>query len=295
MSDNIKKILSELLNDEVDVNHEWNRLSSKIEEGESKRVDNVFRGRISKWGLSAIKYAAAILLGIICSLSSVYYVQNNKPNKASTYKLMTAKGERTHIILPDGSNVWLNSCTSIEYSTDYGYNNRDIKLDGEAYFEVAKDKTIPFIVKTNGGIDVRAVGTAFNVEAYSNDDFVETILYNGKVLVQPTLTKQEIVLSPNQAAIYNKEKHSIVVSDNKDNSAQWRSGIIVFDMADMKDITKHLERSHNVVFKYQNQRIKERKFTGSFDMNEPIKDIVKIIKINTGLDFIITQDTITIK
>ena len=139
--------------------------------------------------------------------------------------------------LPDGTRVWLNSCTTLEYAENYGHSNRSIYLDGEAYFEVAKNKDLPFVVKANG-IDVKAIGTAFNVSAYMEDSQLTTTLFNGKVAVQPTLTKQEVLLEPNQVAVYDKSRNKIeVVPYDKKQFAQWRGGFLSFEMMYLQDIT----------------------------------------------------------
>mgnify|MGYP000665355535 FL=1 len=150
----------------------------------------------------------------------------------------------------------LNSNTKFSYPSVFATNNRKVKLDGEAYFEVAKNKDLPFVVKANG-IDVKAIGTAFNVSAYMEDSQLTTTLFNGKVAVQPTLTKQEVLLEPNQVAVYDKSRNKIeVVPYDKKLFAQWRGGFLSFKMMYLQDITKLLERNYNVVFRYENQGIK---------------------------------------
>ena len=142
--------------------------------------------------LQYMKYAAAVVLGIGVSLSTLYLTNQENLSTVGNYKLVTSKGEKSYLQLPDGTRVWLNSCTTLEYAENYGHSNRSIYLDGEAYFEVAKNKDLPFVVKANG-IDVKAIGTAFNVSAYMEDSQLTTTLFNGKVAVQPTLTKQEVI------------------------------------------------------------------------------------------------------
>ena len=205
------------------------------------------------------------------------------------------KGEKSYLQLPDGTRVWLNSCTTLEYAENYGHSNRSIYLDGEAYFEVAKNKDLPFVVKANG-IDVKAIGTAFNVSAYMEDSQLTTTLFNGKVAVQPTLTKQEVLLEPNQVAVYDKSRNKIeVVPYDKKLFAQWRGGFLSFKMMYLQDITKLLERNYNVVFRYENQGIKKLRFSGSFRNNEDLSEILNVIKTNTGIRYQILKDTIVIK
>lgn len=282
MKEYIKNIIAESLKDEVDVDREWERLFSSIE-----------KKTISK--MKTRRLAAAVLLGIGISLSTLYLTNQENLSTVGNYKLVTSKGEKSYLQLPDGTRVWLNSCTTLEYAENYGHSNRSIYLDGEAYFEVAKNKDLPFVVKANG-IDVKAIGTAFNVSAYMEDSQLTTTLFNGKVAVQPTLTKQEVLLEPNQVAVYDKSRNKIeVVPYDKKLFAQWRGGFLSFKMMYLQDITKLLERNYNVVFRYENQGIKKLRFSGSFRNNEDLSEILNVIKTNTGIRYQILKDTIVIK
>ena len=289
MKEYIKDIIEESLKDEVDVDREWERLFSSIEK---KTISKMKTRRLF---LQYLKYAAAVVLGIGVSLSTLYLTNQEILSTVGNYKLVTSKGEKSYLQLPDGTRVWLNSCTTLEYAENYGYSNRSIYLDGEAYFEVAKNKDLPFVVKANG-IDVKAIGTAFNVSAYMEDSQLTTTLFNGKVAVQPTLTKQEVLLEPNQVAVYDKSRNKIeVVPYDKKLFAQWRGGFLSFEMMYLQDITKLLERNYNVVFRYENQGIKKLRFSGSFRNNEDLSEILNVIKTNTGIRYQILKDTIVIK
>ena len=289
MKEYIKDIIEESLKDEVDVDREWERLFSSIEKKTISKMKT--RGLF----LQYLKYAAAVVLGIGVSLSTLYLTNQENLSTVGNYKLVTSKGEKSYLQLPDGTRVWLNSCTTLEYAENYGHFNRSIYLDGEAYFEVAKNKDLPFVVKANG-IDVKAIGTAFNVSAYMEDSQLTTTLFNGKVAVQPTLTKQEVLLEPNQVAVYDKSRNKIeVVPYDKKLFAQWRGGFLSFKMMYLQDITKLLERNYNVVFRYENQGIKKLRFSGSFRNNEDLSEILNVIKTNTGIRYQILKDTIVIK
>ena len=289
MKEYIKDIIEESLKDEVDVDREWERLFSSIEKKTISKMKT--RGLF----LQYLKYAAAVVLGIGVSLSTLYLTNQENLSTVGNYKLVTSKGEKSYLQLPDGTRVWLNSCTTLEYAENYGHSNRSIYFDGEAYFEVAKNKDLPFVVKANG-IDVKAIGTAFNVSAYMEDSQLTTTLFNGKVAVQPTLTKQEVLLEPNQVAVYDKSRNKIeVVPYDKKQFAQWRGGFLSFEMMYLQDITKLLERNYNVVFRYENQGIKKLRFSGSFRNNEDLSEILNVIKTNTGIRYQILKDTIVIK
>lgn len=290
MKDEYLRILKSSLKDEVDVYQEWRRLSSQI--GKEKGISQNNKEN-SHFSLRIFKYAAAVCLGILLASAASLLVEKSPEQViAGNYKVRTDKGEKSYVELPDGTKVWLNTCTTLEYSSDYGINNRDINLNGEAYFEVAKNKELPFIVKTNG-VNVKALGTAFNISAYSDDTELVTTLYSGQVAVQPTLTKQEVLLNPNQMAVYYKDRHRIeTMAAGEKGGLQWREGILVFDMMHLDEITKLLERNYNVVFRYENQRIKKLQFSGTFKNTESINDILKVVTTNTRIGFRMEKDTI---
>ena len=292
MKEYIKDIIEESLNDEVVVGNEWERLLSSLPTSEP---NNSPTPKKEKTFLLALRYAAAIFIGFGISLATIFFIDQQNTTEPGIYKLVTLKGEKSYLQLPDGTKVWLNSCTTIQYAEDYGRSNRNTHLSGEAYFEVARNEKKPFIVKTNG-IDVKALGTAFNISAYPEDTQLITTLFSGKVAVQPTLTKQQIMLAPNQVAIYYKSGNKIEVTPyDKKLFAQWRGGYLSFEMMYLQDITKLLERNYNVVFRYDNQKIKKFKFSGSFRNSEDLTQILNVIKTNTGIQYQATQDTIIIK
>ena len=154
MKEYIKNIIAESLKDEVDVDREWERFVFI-----HRRKKLLTKMKTRRLFLQYMKYAAAVVLGIGISLSTLYLTNQENLSTVGNYKLVTSKGEKSYLQLPDGTKVWLNSCTTLEYAENYGHSNRSIYLDGEAYFEVAKNKDLPFVVKANG-IDVKAIGTA---------------------------------------------------------------------------------------------------------------------------------------
>ena len=261
------------------------RLGRRLEQ-ENQKKQEVFKLR------SVLRYAAAIVGVMVLAAGLAYWFRN----KAEELVVASAAhGQVREMLLPDGTKVWLNQSSVLKYPRAFEGKERHVYLDGEAYFEVAKNKDLPFVVKANG-IDVKAIGTAFNVSAYMEDSQLTTTLFNGKVAVQPTLTKQEVLLEPNQVAVYDKSRNKIeVVPYDKKLFAQWRGGFLSFKMMYLQDITKLLERNYNVVFRYENQGIKKLRFSGSFRNNEDLSEILNVIKTNTGIRYQILKDTIVIK
>lgn len=292
MNKQINKILEENLLDEVNVDKEWERLYDTILQ--ESMAHSVLKRKRKLFSLF-LKLVAAVLLGAF--LATAFFQMNPKDNslKSSSYKIMTGKGEKSSLQLPDGTKVWLNTCTSLEYSVDYGVNNRNIALVGEAYFEVAKNRDIPFVVKTDG-LEVKALGTAFNVCAYENEAKLTTILFSGQVMVRPFSTKQEILLNPDQVAIYHKDKNKIeTMPYQKQLFTEWRAGGLSFEMMFLEEIAKLLERNYDVTFLFKNQRIKTLRFSGYFNNNESLTDILRVIKINTSINYRMVKDTVIIE
>ncbi len=287
----IKRIAMACFEDEVNPEIEWKRLLKKIDSRKQYRLP----GKKNR-SMTFLKYAVAVCAGILISFSIKGFIQEDEPYLVTThYKLHTDKGEKSYLELPDGTKIWLNSYTTIEYAPSYGIDDRTIYLNGEAYFEVAKNKELPFIVKAHG-VDIKALGTSFNVSAYSEDAEFVTTLFSGQVAIQSALTKQEVILDPNQIAVYYQDQNRIEKKVCKEHlSAQWRNGTLAFEMMYLQDITKILERNYNVVFCYENQHIKKLRFSGSFQSNETIQEIMKVIMTNTLVDYQLNKDTILIK
>lgn len=137
-------------------------------------------GRKIVW-MNVMKYAAAILATMVVSVFSAYYFYSSESD-VKNFVVYADKGQRSNLVLPDGTKVWLNSDSKLEYDNTYGVKERKIRLTGEAYFEVAKDKEHRFLVST-GLMDVEALGTAFNVQSYPNEDEITTTLLEGKVKI----------------------------------------------------------------------------------------------------------------
>ena len=292
MKERTKKIAEDSFASEVNLKNEWNRLLGSIQK-ENKPVGKT--RIIGKYLQMAAGYAAAVLVG--AALVFVFTHTRTLPEQVQggSFIVQTDNSDRSFTQLPDGSRIWLNKGTKIEYNQQFGIRNRNVLLNGEAYFEVAKNKELAFVVKTKS-IDVTALGTSFNVNAYDDGNEVTTTLYTGKVNVQSTLTGYKTILNPFEVAVFSKTKDKITtyVFTGPDKPV-WMEPEFRFDMLPLIDITKQLERNYNVVFVYRNQKIKHLKFSGTFDRDEKLDEILRVIKINTNIDYAIKNDSVIIK
>ena len=292
MKERTKKIAEDSFASEVNLKNEWNRLLGSIQK-ENKPVGKT--RIIGKYLQMAAGYAAAVLVG--AALVFVFTHTRTLPEQVQggSFIVQTDNSDRSFTQLPDGSRIWLNKGTKIEYNQQFGIRNRNVLLNGEAYFEVAKNKKLAFVVKTKS-IDVTALGTSFNVNAYDDGNEVTTTLYTGKVNVQSTLTGYKTILNPFEVAVFSKTKDKITtyVFTGPDKPV-WMEPEFRFDMLPLNDITKQLEHNYNVVFVYRNQKIKHLKFSGTFDRDEKLDEILRVIKINTNIDYAIKNDSVIIK
>lgn len=219
-----------------------------------------------------IGYAAAIL--VIALLSTILY---NYTQQSSTLYASTTYGEKKEIHLPDGSTVILNSLSSISYSKKMNGKTRNVTLHGEAYFDVAKNTDKAFIVKAED-IEVKVLGTKFNINAYENQENITTTLFEGSVSVG-TNSRNTSKLKPDQQAIFNKETKKIETRTltNASIGAAWRNNILVFDNMRLSDILNTLSRQYNVKFDVDNQQLKQLRITARFSSDESIENALSIL------------------
>ena len=193
------------------------------------------------------------------------------------------------VVLPDGSRAWLNSESSISYPGSFGSQERRVVVTGETYFEVAKDPAHPFIVSVNN-IDVRALGTEFNIKAYSNEDVLKVTLIEGAVKV--TGNAKEEVLSPRQQLQVGSDQwHKQNVNETA-SVTSWVKNEFRFSDATIEEITKELERWYDVKVE-----IKEKigyHFHARLSRNLPISEILKLLEATDHVHFIVKEGTITV-
>jgi len=189
------------------------------------------------------------------------------------YEITTQYGQKKTLRMPDSSLVYLNSGSSIRYSSDFNKKNRSVKLKGEAYFEVKQDPSLPFVVESEGLI-TRVLGTTFNVKAFPDEEEVYVALKSGAVEVQqldanaagPT-SRNRIILEPGRRVSFNKNKRELSVGQIGTMEAWgvWRKEVLSFNNMPFSEVKRLLERWYNVNIHVANQTLLHYRFTGSFE------------------------------
>ena len=190
--------------------------------------------------------------------------------------------------LADGPRVWLNAESRLRYPVVFMGEERKVEMEGEVYFEVAKNREKPFIVTVNG-VDIRVLGTSFNVSAYQEE--VVTTLVEGKV--QLKRGDEQVVLSPNQQAIWSDDKFKVKQVDAR-NYVLWKEGIFYFEDVDLERILDDMARWYNVNIFYMNSTLKKMKFSVEIKRYEDINEILRRIEQTKRVKFEIKDRTINV-
>ncbi len=239
--------------------------------------------------LNFLGHIAAILLGAVF-LSSLYLYFFTSVHSGNEYfeEVTAASGTRTHIGLPDGSDVMLNSGSSLRFSSQF--NNRDeriVELKGEGFFKVARNKKKPFFVEA-GKVWVKALGTAFNLNAVHADQKIFVALTEGKVLISADERNSgnRVILNPGQLARYETDKGAFTTTqvDDMDKYVGWTEGKLVFSDDPMLEVADRLENWFNVKIEIKNEELKNYRFTGTF-INEQIEEILDAFSQTSPLKY----------
>ena len=236
----------------------------KMANGQVLLLENASNGILAKAGNSSI---------VKTRNGQIKYDTNpGTADKQISYNtLTTPKGGEYQVVLPDGTKVWLNAASSISYPVVFAGNERLVKLTGEAYFEVAKDKQRPFYITINK-VQVRVLGTHFNIAAYSDDEEITTTLLEGSVRI--TKNKTQSLLIPGQQAVINPASDHIVVSEANINDVMaWKNGHFTFSDENIRSIMKKVSRWYDVDIGYEGS-ITNQNFGGTFYRSKSITELL---------------------
>ncbi|NDV79170.1 FecR family protein [Dysgonomonas sp. 511] len=242
-----------------------------------------------------LRYAAiAACITIVVGIGAYFFGQKNMLSADAPITMAVQNGQKADITLSDGTHVYINSDSKITYDNSYNKTNRTLVLEGEAYFEVAKDKNNPFIVKANG-IEVEAIGTSFNVKAHKNEKSVAVVLIEGKVKVG--YDNKEEYLNPNDRLEYNLLTKSAQKTELHPNTDQllWRSKELVFYGESLEEICKTLTRMYNWNFIFKSESIKHYTYSGMIK-NNSLDNVMEFISQTTPIKYevIPSENTIII-
>lgn len=279
---------------------------SKIRAGKEYEVAR--KGAFYKryWAAAAV----AVLVG--CGIWFQTFLQQSGDRFNNI--VVTQKGSKTNLVLPDGTRVWVNSDSKLCYSEEFGIKLREVFLEGEAFFEVSEDKRKPFIVHA-GSMNVKVLGTAFNVRAYAGDASNEATLIRGSIEVAlKNETKRKLLLSPREKIVVRVAEKTINVSpggiaaakpaieivklpppmrDTVPLEAQWTRNRLAFEEETLADIIPVLERWYNITIEIQGIKNSSILYRGSFE-NDSLADVLESLKAIGQFHYKIQKNKVTI-
>jgi transmembrane sensor len=311
---------SSYINDEIDTDKRWDALLTKIDGVDDSRTVSSIQRTNSKFGVKVLlKYAAIFILafGLSWLLHSLF-IKGPVTIPDQYTKIEVSNGSKSKIELPDGTRVNLNSGSFIRYPNNFGGDKREVYFEGEAYFDVKKNKNKPFIVNT-GDIKIKVLGTQFNVCAYPDDDNIETTLVKGEVEVyynnKGSLGKKYVKLKPNQKFIFQKsllvdqkkqdqhlptekileprEPVSIENIANTEHYTSWKDDKLEFSNVRFEDLITRLERWYNVSIVILNPEIKNARLSGEFE-KETIEQALEALILAVPFQYKMDKNNITI-
>jgi ferric-dicitrate binding protein FerR (iron transport regulator) len=248
-------------------------------------IDNYNPGR--KWYNNNMAIAASMLVFIFLGVMGFFLLKNSGLSPYT--EVISEKGQRKEFTLPDGSRVWLNADTKIKYRKKFNQPVREVFLCGEAYFSVVKDATKPFIVKTYK-LDIKVLGTVFNVKSYPGDKTIETTLVTGLVSIEKNSGQDKnvapVLVKPQQKAIFSISAEQIKVETvNVDKSTSWKNGKLVFDNESIDGVLAKLQRWYGVQVEVvgKTRHIGDRYTLTVKDEN--IEEVIKLLQYTSRITF----------
>lgn len=262
---------------------------------QSKKHIPQFR-RKTRWLSYWPQVAAVLVLSIFISSVFTFLVKPgvNKQEQVIYQEIKAAYGTQTKLQLPDGTAVWLNAGSQLNFPISFkNLDERKVTLIGEGFFEVTKNAQQPFIVSTSK-LDIQVLGTSFNVNAYENENNITVALKEGKVsLLQQLRGKQQQVLSlnPSEVASYDIKNNKIIHSteNDLDRYIAWKDGLIVFFDDPMRKVITRLENWYNVEIEVNDQKLLEENITGTFNDNS-LDQVLHLLSLMSPIDYHYTTD-----
>ncbi|MDX9882378.1 MAG: FecR family protein [Prolixibacteraceae bacterium] len=238
-----------------------------------------------------LKYAAIVVLSLSIGILLSYFSGLMGPD-GQLATINSPRGQITSLTLFDGTTVWLNSETTIRYSSGFNKKQREVFIEGEAYFEVSHNDKLPFVVNLKNS-KVKVHGTTFNVKAYPSDNFIETVLEEGNV--EFIANNQSVFLKPNEKITFSSEENILKREQtNAEIASAWKKGKYYYSGEKLAAIIQQMQRWYDTEFIFNENELSELTFTGVINREKSIEYNLKIIELTNKIKFESKNDAILI-
>jgi ferric-dicitrate binding protein FerR (iron transport regulator) len=249
---------------------EKNRAIITLSNGKTVYLDNAANGKLLQQS------------GVEIHKLSDGRVEYSGSSQEIIYSTLTnPKGSKIiDIVLADGSHVWLNAGSSVTFPLSFTGNERGVSITGEAYFEVARNESMPFRVNIDGKCEVEVLGTHFNINSYHDEASIKTTLLEGSIKVKELNAQEELLLTPGQQAMYSSSKQMLLNrKPNIDKVMAWKNGYLYFEASDLKEVMRQIARWYDLEIVYQGE-VPKRTFAGEIQLDLNLSQILKILETN---------------
>jgi ferric-dicitrate binding protein FerR (iron transport regulator) len=260
----------------IDLDAEWNVLETRLAEGE--KVISLEAGRKRSASFYIGRIAMAAMLAVILTFSGIYLVNR------FGYRTMATMDQPEEIVFPDGSSVTLNHFSSLKYPRKFSGEIRRIEMEGEGFFEVESDPDHPFVINTRD-VDIKVLGTSFNVNAYLENEAVEVIVATGEVAVtRHGEIPKTIILKPGNKGIYKKTEETLEITREIDkNYLAWKTRSFVFEDQTLFDVSQQLNKVYQAKIIITSDSLKDARITTTFS-NQSLDAILNVLSATLDLD-----------
>ncbi len=271
-----------LIGDKAEFDRIKNRVLQSINDEDKRSLQTRHSFVAKQFFIRFSRVAAVLLIPLLVSLFFMF--RHNQPDSTmfADNVVKVSRGVVSYLHLPDGTQVWLNSGSRLTYGNTFNKENRNVILEGEAYFEVTKNPKKPFVVQGKE-MSVKVLGTKFDVKSYKEDASVVVTLLEGSVHLSEVnkQSSSSLLLKPNDQATFIKENSKLTVNKiNAKNACEWIHGNLIFDDEEFGQIVKCLEREYNITIDIQDRDIEQLHFYGKFRNTQPIEEILNIMTAN---------------
>ena len=239
-----------------------------------------------------LKVAAVLLIGFSLFINIKDYVFNGKASnleKDIFQSVHVPSGQRVELSLVDGSKVWVNANSKLDYPQTFNKDQRIVFLDGEGQFNIEHNEKIPFIVKTKD-FDIQVLGTEFNVKAYSTKGKFETALLQGKVQISSKDGQNKITLKPNEAAVLENGKLLVRPIQNLD-PYRWVEGLMTFENESIEDILLKMQDYFDININIKTKNLNMKKYTGKFWIDDGVENMLEVLQKTSDFKYSRNYDT----
>ena len=274
--------------DRFDANRAWKCVRNRIDSEAVLEKPGKERKRQSWY---AVSLAASLLLG-----TTVGALWLGRPETAPVTRYLeqtVPRGALSELALPDGTKVTLNAGSRLRWSTGFGTADRELEFRGEGYFRVARNETLPCVVHLDEGVEIRVLGTEFNLRSYPDENGVSVVLKNGSVRASLPRHDRDIFVRPGERLTYDRKTGSLsLLPTDTERAGAWRENRLVFDDTELETILRTLERRFDLRIAVLRPEILQERYHGEFGDDETPEAIFRIISADKRFPYRISVRTV---